>query len=357
MKKLFISLLILLTAFLGGCINRGQQVQLPDIIGQDINDSLLMIAGNFEVNEILEPTSQFLPGIVIGYRDYNVGDNIDSSEIINVIVASEPENSYSLNEQNIEYVTTIGYITGPNSLNFDLLKNAGVYGTDLGIPVDIGDQIMFLFGDTFSGDHMTGFWNSNFIALSSDEVFYDGLNFSDLVTRESGIVKPFAQGLHNSGNPDPSATTEVTKIPTGGILLGNYVYIFYMSVRYWGFAGQWLVSYNQVVKAPINDLTNFVEVEGLRWSENDAPNFGQIFPIDDPNSNYIYLVGIPGGRSGGVMLSRVLESNFENINDYEYYVNDHTWMSGQAGLDSLLNSPYYSSSVDFLGKSFPKLVI
>ena len=222
-----------------------------------------------------------------------------------------------------------------------MLTNAGVYGTDLGIPVNLGDQMMYLFGDTFSGDNMTGFWNSNFMALSTDETLYDGLTFSGLVTRSTGIVKPFAQGLHNSGNEDPLATTEVTKIPTGGIVIGNYVYIFYMSVRYWGFAGQWLVSYNQVVKAAKNDLTNFVEVDGLRWTESESPNFGQIYPVNDPNSDYIYLISIPGGRFGGMMLSRVLESEFENKNDYEYYVAEDTWIQGQLGLSALKDSPHY----------------
>lgn len=353
MKKLLLSLLILSSFLLVGCVNQGEQVELPEVAGMHIDDALLAIAGEFILEEIDVPTSEYMPGVIIDYQDYEAGEFVKANELVYIEVASQPENAYVIDNEIIEYVSTIGYITGPDSPNYDMLLEAAVYGTDLGIPVDLGDETLYLFGDTFSGDKMTGFWHSNFMALSDDKDLYDGLTFSSLVTRENGIIKPFAQGLHNSGNPDPTATTEVTKIPTGGILIGDVVYVFYMSVRYWGTAGEWLVSYNQVVKANKNDLTNFVEVEGLRWTESESPNFGQITPVKDPDSDMIYLISIPGGRSGGAMLARVDSSEFENKDQYEYYVDEQTWVSGDAGLAHLLADPYYLFTP---GVSEPSLV-
>ena len=84
-----------------------------------------------------------------------------------------------------------------------------------------------------------------------------------------------------------------------------------MSVRYWGANAGWLVTYNQCLKS--RDLETWEKVEGLRWNDDEAYNFGQIYPFDDPNSDYIYLYAIPGGRSGGLVCARVLENEFEII--------------------------------------------
>ena len=151
---------------------------------------------------------------------------------------------------------------------------------------------------------------------------------------------PFAQGLHNAGQIENTGT-EVTKIPTGGIRLGDNVYIFYMSIRYLGVSGEWLVTYNQCVKSNINDLFNWENVESLRWNDTEAYNFGQIYPYKDPKSDYVYLYSIPGGRSGRPVVSRVLVSNFENRSEYEYETAPNTWVKGDEGLAILKDNPYY----------------
>ena len=51
---------------------------------------------------------------------------------------------------------------------------------------------------------------------------------------------------------------EVTKIPTGAITIGDTVYLFYMSVRYWGANAGWLVTYNQCLKS--RDLETWEEI-------------------------------------------------------------------------------------------------
>ncbi|MDD3123869.1 MAG: DUF4185 domain-containing protein [Candidatus Izemoplasmatales bacterium] len=344
MRKLIIGgLSIVLMLSLMGCGgNNVNKVETIDIIGLQISDARLLVNGEYLLNQVSLPTSEFLPGVVISYgAGISVGDLVEEGAQIDVVVAGNPENSKSLSSM-VEYTSEIGFITGPDSPNFDLLKDAGVGGCDLGIPVQVGDEMILLYGDTFSGvGSFSGLWFSNYMARSSDYTLSDGLTFSSVVTNQSGMALPFMQGQHNLNVSDEESsdmTREVTKIPTGGITIGDTVYIFYMSVRYW--VG-WLVSYNQVVKASVDDLTHFEEVSGLSWSESEAPNFGQIYPVKDPNSDYIYLFSIPGGRSGGTVLSRVHESNFENRDEYEYYTAKNTWVKGNPGLQSLKNDPYY----------------
>ena len=244
----------------------------------------------------------------------------------------------------IEYVNNLGFVTGPDSQNFTLLRASGAGSTDLGIPVSVGENMIYLYGDTFSGtENMSGIWNSNFIAISNDFNLNDGLTFSSLVINDRNMIVPFAQGLHQKSVIDSDTTDpnrEVTKIPTGGITIGNDVYLFYMSIRYWGTSGSWYVNYNQVVKTTPNFET-FTEVEGLRWTESEAYNFGQIYPFDNPNdTNYIYFISIPGGRFGGVALFRVPTEKFEDKEAYEYYLGNGIWTQGSEGLASFKRNPH-----------------
>jgi hypothetical protein len=348
MKKVVLTVLIscMMFAFFACDDNSSQiTVNIPEITGLDISSARLAINGEFKLNVISLPTHDYLPGIVIQYGNNLVAGNpVTKGSTVDVIVAIAPENSYSMDES-IEYVSQIGYLTGPDSINYDLLRDAGVGGTDLGIPIDLGDEFILLYGDTFSSvGSFSGLWNSNFIARSTDQAFTDGLTFSSLITNQFGMIKPISQGAHQGNLSDTESDNpmrEVTKIPTGGLKIGDTVYIFYMSVRYWGVSGEWLVTYNQVVKST-DDLQTFTPVDGLVWSETEAPNFGQIYAIQDPNDpDMIYLIGIPGGRSGGTCLARVATADFENKAEYEYYLGGGVWSKGSTGLASLKNNPYY----------------
>jgi hypothetical protein len=346
MRKYFIGGLIsLLMVSIVACNQTSNKIEAPDIIGDNVSQAKLKINGEFKINSVLLPTNEFLPGTVISYgAKINVGDKIETGSTVDVIVADYPANSYSLSPI-VDYVSNIGFVTGPESPNYELLRDAGIGGTDLGIPVSVGDKMIMLYGDTFSGvGSHTGLWFSNFVARTSDYDLYNGLTFSSVLTNDSGMALPFAQGAHDGNASDTQSENmnrEVTKIPTGGISIGNNVYLFYMSVRYWGVSGEWLVSYNQVVKSS-DGLKTFAPVENLKWTEEEAPNFGQIFPVEDPNNpEIIYLIAIPGGRSGGTMLARVEKDKFENKAEYEYYTGKDVWTKGDAGLASLKAEPYY----------------
>ena len=343
MKKLLISLLIIPLAFLLMSCNQ-EKFQVPDLIGMDLNDAKLLIAGEVKTEVTYISTNEFLPNMVIGFEDgIEVNDMVKQNSTIKLQVAQAPEGSFSHSDM-ISYVYDVGFVTGPESQNFDILRESGVGSTDLGIPVSVGDKMIYLYGDTFSGtENMTGMWRSNFIAISNDSDLSDGLTFSSLVTNDRNMILPFAPGLHQSSVPDSDTADpdrEVTKIPTGGITIGNDVYLFYMSVRYWGSAGAWAVNYNQAVKTT-PDFDSFTEVEGLRWTEEDAYNFGQIYPFENPeDTDRIYFISIPGGRFGGIALFRVQKSQFENIEAYEYYLGNDTWATGSDGLASFKSNPY-----------------
>ena len=310
---------------------------LPDLNGKTFVEAIAAIGGNLNITSEYIPTNETYPNNVIGYKDHKVGDVVEKNSKVTLLIASQPTNAYSYDSR-VMYVSEICSLTGPNSVNKDLLLEAGIYGTDLGFPVDLGDKMIYLFGDTFSGDKMGGLWYSNFVATSTDKTLYDDLIFDSVTTNSNGRAKAFAEGAHQKGNAD-DPSVEVTKIPTGGIKIGEYVYIFYMSIRYWGEAGFWTVTYNQVVRS--KDLNTFEEVQGLRWGENEAPNFGQIYPYKDPNSNYIYIYGIEGGRNGGLVVGRTTEANFLNKDEYEYQVSKGVWKKGNEGLASLKENPYY----------------
>jgi len=246
----------------------------------------------------------------------------------------------------LEYVRLVCQLTGEDSINKTSSKY-GFTGTDLGIPVFDGEKMLIFFGDTF-GDN--GLWRSNIVGFSTDFDLSDGLLFDTFLMQPYSFrVKAVIEGNHHANVADgvDGATTtdgrEVTKIPTGGIHINGATYMFFMSVRYWGAAGQWLVNYNGVVKSTDGGNT-WQLVPSLQWTEEEAPNFGQIFPVQDKDDpDIIYLYGIPGGRFGGMKLARVKKEHFENMNEYEYYngLDDNyepIWVKGKAGLSAIKNN-------------------
>ena len=337
MKKIITYLLCLL-CFLSivGCSK--ETTTLIDINGLTYEEVVSHYGSDLTINQVLVPTNKYLPGKVIGYENNSANEVVEKESTINVQVAAMPENAVSFDDS-VMYVSRIDNLTGKDSVNnSEILFNAGIMGTDLGFSFDFKGQTVFLFGDTFGGENRQGMWYSNFVAISDDKEMYDGIAFSEVVSRPNGMALPFAQGAHQDNNEFDNSV-EVTKIPTGAVTINDTVYLFYMSVRYWGASGRWNINYNQCLKS--TDLYTWEEVEGLRWTEELGINFGQIYPLDDPNSDYIYLYGIPGGRFGNMVCGRVLKSEIENFEQYEYQVDDNVWAKGSQGLAQLQSNPYY----------------
>ena len=349
MRKNYIKSLIFLPLLFGlvSCDTNADMVTLPNLYNYSVKQAKLEVGANILFSESEVPTSTLIEGRILEYGDnLKPGDKVKKGSRVKINVAKRSANAITVNNNLVNYVSTIDKITGPDSPNSDLLLSRGAKGTDLGIPFTLPDnRVMLLYGDTFSGDNMRGTWNSNFMAITSDKNLADGLTFDEVVSKKFGtdseIILPFAQGAHNSGS-EANIGTEVTKIPTGGISIGNNVYIFYMSIRYWGVGGSWLVTYNQCVKASDNTYQQFDNVESLKWSEEEFYYGGQIYPFKNPqDEEHIYFTSIPGGRNDGAVMFRVDVDKFENRDEYEYLVAKDNWVKGDEGMKRLNDSPYY----------------
>ena len=346
-KILLGSLIIGLAGGITACGPTTQEISdpyiLPDLYNMELGAARLQVGTNVLFDVVEVPTSEVIEDRVLGYGDdYEVGDTIQKGTRIKLEVGVRPEDAKNYDNEVVKYSSYIEKTTGPESVNADILTAAGQSGTDLGIPFELPDgRVMLLYGDTFSAPNMGGMWRSNFMAITSDKDLTDGLNFDSVVTNDIGALQPFAQGAHQNGSEE-NIGTEVTKIPTGGISIGNDVYMFYMSIRYWGVAGSWLVTYNQCLKATDSTYTEWVDVPSLRWKEEEFYYGGQIFPYEDPkDENHIYFISIPGGRNSGAVMFRVTKENFENRDEYEYLVAEDTWVKGDEGMSQLNEDPYF----------------
>lgn len=345
MKKNYIKTIILfpLLLTLFSCNSNKEYITLPDLYNFSLKEAKLEMGTDLLFEEEKVPTSELVEGRILSFgNNLKPGDKVEKGTRVKINVAKRSDNSITLNNDLVDYISQIGMITGPNSINSEMLLTSGVKGTDLGIPFTLPNgKMMLLYGDSFSGDNMKGLWNSNFMAISSDNKLSDGLSFDRIVTNDIGGAKPFAQGKHQSDN-ELDKNVEVTKIPTGGISIGENVYIFYMSIRYWGVGGSWLVTYNQCLKAKDSTYQEFEEVKGLRWNDDELYYAGQIYPFDNPqDEEHIYFTSIPGGRNDGAIMFRVDKDKFENKSEYEYLVSKDKWVKGDEGIKSLNNTPYY----------------
>lgn len=351
MKKTipFISTVVLALAFgVAACgAPRGEQYTLPDLYNYTLKQAKLECGANVLFEETEVETTKLIEGRVLGYKDYEPGDKITKGSKIEIEVSKRVADSLTYGTNSIiEYSSVISKLTGPESQNADLCAQHGIGGTDLGIPFELPDgRMMLLYGDTFSGQNMQGIWHSNFMAITSDTDLSDGITFDEFVHNENNMqVIPFQEGAHQGGNAT-NRDVEVTKIPTGGISIGNDVYIFYMSIRYWGTHGEWNVTYNQCVKATDNTYKNWENVEGLRWDDTELFYAGQVYPFENPkDTEHIYFTSIPGGRNNGAIMFRVDVEDFENKAEYEYLTAANTWTKGEAGVKKLNSNPYYVMS-------------
>ncbi|PZU44276.1 MAG: carbohydrate-binding protein [Microbacterium sp.] len=205
----------------------------------------------------------------------------------------------------VENLTEIAQLTGPGAINDT--ASVGVAGTDLGSMTNIGDRTYFFFGDTFgerdpdSYGGQGGFWRSNVSAWTTDDDPSDGITFDGWAPVDDvGLASALIEGDHD---PNDGAG-EVTKIPTYGFAIGETLYVSYMSVNYWGEAGQWDSTYAALVKSDDQGVS-WQPVDGPRWPGDS--NFVQVATqhVRDDGVEYIYFWCIPSGRFGGVQLMRV----------------------------------------------------
>ncbi len=222
----------------------------------------------------------------------------------------------------IRSVSRIARVTGrpmsgetfPSPNNTATEWNVG--GTDLGVvwEMEPGTYGVF-FGDTFGHDFAPnpgspgpngGSWRSNVLAFSSDGDLEDGLSLSDMVTDEGGNAREIIYG-----GKDQSGTGDWTSIPTAAIRAQGADYVHYFNIRSWT---GWVTNYSGMYKSADNGQT-WTKCEDVVFSSNS--NFGQAgyFKKD----GYVYMVGTQTGRDSPAHLARFLESDIENVANYEYW--------------------------------------
>jgi len=249
---------------------------------------------------------------------------------------NDPENQYHFaGIQDVRYICTL---TGEYSQN-RTFSNFAVGGVDIGQIVDCGDFVLFMFGDTdIEQTGQSGFgtyWRSNTVAYSYDFDYSDGIDLDGFYVNgeESGEYAGNAYELLTS---DHGRLRDQSKIPNGGVMIGDTIYATYFSVYHWSDDGTgiWTCNYGGLAKS--TDYGRSFEIlSDLRWpastgSDGYYPgNNGELFP--KPSQGYsqlcpvldgewVYFFGVPGGRAGDIKIMRVKAEDIENFAAYEYMV-------------------------------------
>jgi len=272
--------------------------------------------------------------------------------------------NYSLDK--IVSVKFVELLTGEYSIN-RTNTNYSIGSAGGGYMVDCGDYVLVAFGDTEwekdldsdgtpsktiqNSKEYGGPWRANTLSFTTDFDYTDGILLDDFYSIETGTgvgdyegrANEFLKSEHTSGS-------EMSKIPTGGVLVDDTLYFGYMSVRNWtdtsvDGSGIWDCNYGGLAisrdygrtwETP-SDLTwpaGVGDMVQVSWEEKTDSNgnvttaagskmvyengYAQPYPI--VNGNWLYIFSVPGGRKGNVKLMRVPLTEIENKAAYEYCV-------------------------------------
>lgn len=301
---------------------------IPNTIGYSKEEAIKKLE-EYKVRFLYEENEEYAPNVVTSYYE--------EKDEVALTLSTLPKGGFSRDEK-ILFVKKVAKVTGPESPNHELLSKADMTSTDLGIPVSMHNgKVAYLYGDSFSGGELNrGIWNSNFLAIAKDEEPHKGLVFIDLYKDHRGKIKPLLQGRHDRNDPsNVPLGKEVTKIPTGGITLGNRIYVRYMSVAYWGEAGEWIVAYNGLLSSDINHL-EFVKEEVTFFRDELGGYLGQIYPFENPEDiSRVYFLSTKGGRRDLPVILRVEKEKFLEKEEYEVREKEGWKKITEANVDKL----------------------
>jgi hypothetical protein len=202
-------------------------------------------------------------------------------------------------------------LTGPGSVNETAMR-WDVHGTDLGHMFWHRGQLYMVFGDTFGKGGLGGQnWRSNTLALLADPDPREGLRIESMIADPEGRARELIPSRKIDG-------VEKTVIPTYGISIDERMYLHYMSVSQWGGgSGQWDVRHSGFAYSDDDGYTWTVPETAI-WPASTG--FEQVALVRD--EAYVYVLGIPGGRFGGIRLSRVVPDGLLDRRGYEYWNGD-----------------------------------
>ena len=231
-------------------------------------------------------------------------------------------------------------------------KRVDICGTDLGTMTEIGSRIFFAFGDTFGYDgdvcHGVGGpnWRSNSFASTTSRDPVNGVALNDWLRGSDGKAIAVVEGAHLPAFTGEDG--EQTKIPTAMVSVGNRIYLHYMSVHGFGAkGGVWDCNYSKFVYS--DDL-------GKSWTQSDFnlgdrdSNFNMLALTNqqgrgNEEGGYIFALGTPCGRFGGVKLARVAKDDLLHLGAWEYFSGDHLWTGNPGEATEIIPSPVGEGSI------------
>lgn len=257
--------------------------------------------------------------------------------------------------------SVIQLVTGPTSpAKTDSMYD--IYGTDLGIMFEHGNETMVMFGDTFGDCTPTGnAWRSNVMLTAESGAPTSGLKITGArPSGADGVATALVQGAHQA-----NGAGEVTVIPTAAISVNGTMYMRVMSVRDWNAPGGWNTNYSALVKstdsgrtwkiltASMRRVTNF---NGFNPTVLFEPGRDTLPPVDNgwygmqmsafvERDGYLYEYMTPSGRQGPAILARVPTDQIEEPSAYRWFKGGNTWDSNPTGSRVILPAPVEELSV------------
>ena len=224
----------------------------------------------------------------------------------------DKDDKYNLNA--VESVKLVSLLTGEYSIN-KTITNYNIAGAGGGYMIDCGDFVLLAFGDNNPEGGLGKPWRANSLGFTTDFDYTDGITFDGFYLNDIGEYDGMASEFLLSGH---TAGVEDSKIPTGGIMIGDKLYFGYMSVREWtneDADGVWDCNFGGL--AVSTDMgRSWQTPSDLRWPEESK--YAQLYPVID--GDWVYIFGVPGGRKGACKIMRVRAEEIENFSAYEYMV-------------------------------------
>lgn len=230
-----------------------------------------------------------------------------------------------------------------------------VGGTDLGIIWEIQTGVYgIFFGDTYGYDFRPnpsapgpngGNWRSNVLAYSTDDSLDDGLFFDEMALDDKGNAREIIPG-----GKDVSGRGDWTSIPTAAIHANGMEYVHYFNMRNWT---GWVINYSGMYKSADKGLS-WIKCTGVSFSPNS--NFAQVgyFKRD----GYVYMIGTQAGRNSCAKLARFLETDIENLANYEYWdASSSGWVKGDESKATILIDDKVGELSFIYNKTYKKWII
>lgn len=206
-------------------------------------------------------------------------------------------------------------MAGVNVINDNF---ATVRGTDLGAMAVYRGRIYFLLGDTLWGNGGFDGATRNFMMAYSKPLI--NLNLDNGVELEGYVGGGPTRLMTESGYYIPTA---LVKINWNG---QEHLFSHYMNVEEVGSNDHHI--YNSGI-AKFNETRQRFEKykdSAYKWM-GSWRHFGMASFWPDYQNGYLYMVGSPSGRFGGVKLARIRLDDFmgTNTNYWEYFMGNGTW--------------------------------